>query len=131
MEIKLKLNITAIFNDLIIIMADQSKKRKRDEYGNCSIPELYSEKKSLEEKLAKVASEIKQKEKKDKEESVSFLDEVQKKYDSYIQECTCDVGLPKEHEFHGSVECLKHLSRHYKNKGCYWCGYTDCSKFGC
>lgn len=34
--------------------------------------------------------------------------------------CTCDAGI-----------CDRHTSLYFKNKGCFWCGYTDCSKYGC
>lgn len=41
--------------------------------------------------------------------------------------CTCDekAVIP---EF---LQCMKHTSIHYKNKGCYWCNYTDCSIYEC
>lgn len=34
-----------------------------------------------------------------------------------IPKCTCDI----------SDKCNRHTSVHFKNKGCYWCKYTDCS----
>lgn len=40
--------------------------------------------------------------------------------------CTCDSK-----PFNKYIQCIKHPSRFYENKGCYWCNYTDCSQFSC
>ncbi len=34
--------------------------------------------------------------------------------------CTCKTG-----------RCKRHTSLHFKNTGCFWCNYTDCSLYGC
>lgn len=34
--------------------------------------------------------------------------------------CTCKAGI-----------CKRHTNRHFKNTGCYWCKFTDCSAHGC
>lgn len=34
--------------------------------------------------------------------------------------CTCEAGV-----------CKRHTSLYFKNTGCFWCNYTDCSKYGC
>ncbi len=37
-----------------------------------------------------------------------------------VHKCTCESG-----------KCNRHTNLYFKNKGCYWCNYTDCSKYGC
>jgi hypothetical protein len=43
--------------------------------------------------------------------------------DESNEPCTCDSN--------SGDKCKRHLSRYYSNRGCYWCNYTDCSRFGC
>lgn len=40
--------------------------------------------------------------------------------------CTCDGQ-----KFNERIQCIKHPSRYFPNKGCFWCNYTDCSQYGC
>ncbi len=42
------------------------------------------------------------------------------------QECTC-----KGEPINRFIQCRKHLSRYFKNQGCYWCNDTDCSNWRC
>lgn len=61
---------------------------------------------------------------------MKIIDEIESQYTSN-QSCTCDLGLPEDHPHAKYVKCLKHLSRYFSNQSCYWCGYSDCSKYGC
>jgi hypothetical protein len=45
--------------------------------------------------------------------------------------CTCSTGLSHDDSNKRHLNCYKHTSLHFENKGCYWCGYTDCSIYGC
>lgn len=47
------------------------------------------------------------------------------KFPAGSQQCTCEKALP------GLIPCRRHLSKYYKNQGCEWCNYTDCSEFNC
>lgn len=49
------------------------------------------------------------------------------------QKCTCDlVENPVKAGPNGDIiKCYKHLSRHYENQGCFYCNFTDCSKWDC
>lgn len=40
--------------------------------------------------------------------------------DCLVHLCTCEAG-----------QCDRHTNLHFENLGCYWCGYTDCSKYRC
>lgn len=54
-----------------------------------------------------------------------------------LYKCSCDTCPPsrpidyKPHYFNKYLNCIVHCSRFYENKGCYYCGYTDCSKWKC
>lgn len=40
--------------------------------------------------------------------------------------CSCEGE-----RYNNIIQCLKHPSRYFKNSGCFWCNYTDCSKWRC
>ena len=50
-------------------------------------------------------------------------------YPEDTQPCTCDVA--RQSSENALIQCRRHLSRRFPNKGCYWCNYTDCGKFHC
>jgi hypothetical protein len=96
--------------------------------------DLLLEKNVLENKLLKVNSELKTVSAQVKTKRVEIIDGIEKlsrihNGDKIV--CTCETGLVNNDKYARYVKCLKHLSRHFQNKGCYWCGYTDCSKWNC
>ncbi len=57
---------------------------------------------------------------------IQLIEESEKLYPTTQQICTCETGIENDY-----IKCHRHLSRYYQNKGCYWCNYSDCSKYGC
>lgn len=55
----------------------------------------------------------------------------EQEYREDLQPCTCHENPTDNTNNNQSIQCRKHLSRRFINKGCYWCSYTDCSHFGC
>jgi len=51
-----------------------------------------------------------------------IIEESNRNYPANSQICTCDNPLP------GMIPCRRHLSRYFKNTGCWRCNFTDCSK---
>lgn len=93
---------------------------------------LVSEKINLGGKLSEINSRLKEINKKTTEQKMRILDCIEILFPPHKQECTCGTELPLElKKYSRYVKCLKHLCRYFNNTGCYWCGYTDCSKWNC
>lgn len=46
--------------------------------------------------------------------------------------CTCEEFDKKFSEkSYDHYICSHHKNLHFRNKGCFWCHHTDCSKYGC
>ena len=51
-----------------------------------------------------------------------------------LQKCNCLNSKSDKCLLHYCtcpLKCNRHTNLYFKNKGCYWCNYTDCSKYGC
>lgn len=94
---------------------------------------LIAEKNRLEYQLSEIKTQLEKATLSIKESRANIIDLIEKENPPHQQKCTCEEGLPKnvDHRYSRYVTCLKHLSRYFKNKGCYWCYNTDCSKHGC
>jgi DNA repair exonuclease SbcCD ATPase subunit len=125
-----------------IIMAEHKSKRQRlekDEYKKITneydevsneLSKSIIEQIELESKLTKIKVQIEVLHEQQTKLRMKIIDEIEIQHFSN-QSCTCDVGLSEDHQYAKYVKCLKHLSRYFPNQGCYWCGYSDCSKYGC
>ena len=49
-----------------------------------------------------------------------------------VHMCTCDI-LDKQfpEEKYKSFVCDYHTNQYFKNKGCFWCRHSDCSRWYC
>jgi hypothetical protein len=46
--------------------------------------------------------------------------------------CTCDtIGKRYPQKEYDHYVCKHHTNTYFRNKGCFWCANTDCSKNGC
>lgn len=80
-------------------------------------------------KLSEVDSlkkKIEDKEKEHRDLRVKMIDEIEN-LKLHTRVCTCDSG----NTGNPYLKCRKHPSRFFKNTGCYWCYYSDCSNYGC
>jgi hypothetical protein len=93
---------------------------------------LYGQQIELELKLQEIKMEITKLESDIKKEKSDILDNIEKETDrGKLNICTCEKGLPVDDPNSKYTKCYKHLSRRFENQGCYWCGFRDCSKYGC
>lgn len=96
---------------------------------------LLLEKNALEAQLSKIKSELKDVSAQVNTKRIEIINGIEelsyKKDNDKTIVCTCETGLVDDKGYARYVKCLKHLSRHFPNKGCFHCGFRDCSKWGC
>lgn len=106
----------------------QNKNKKQKTDSNFSLKKKYSvisNKKKIE--LFKILNDLEDFEQQRKNLRIKLLECSDTEYPSNQQTCTCGTELAPN-KF---IRCRKHLSRYFKNCGCFWCNNTDCSKYGC